>query len=86
MEMFTINELQKSMAKDSDESSHPISFPVAKPSDIRRIFDPISYSKGAAVIRMMNNFLGEQTFKIGIRHYLRTFEYSNAVQVSLLNF
>lgn len=71
------------MNKDSDVTSHPISFPVAKPSDIRRIFDPISYSKGASIIRMMHSFLGDDAFKSGLRAYLQKFEYGNAVQNDL---
>lgn len=69
------------MEKDADSSSHPISFPVSKPSDIRRIFDPISYSKGASIIRMMSGFLGEKAFKGALQEYLKKFEYDNAVQV-----
>lgn len=71
------------MEKDSDKSSHPISFPVVAKTDIRRIFDPISYSKGAAIIRMMKGFLGEQAFRAGITEYLRKFQHSNAVQDDL---
>lgn len=66
------------MAVDADLSSHPISFAVEKPADIRRIFDPISYSKGASIIHMMQTYLGEDAFKDAIREYLKTFEYSNA--------
>ena len=71
------------MAKDSDKLSHPISFPVDKMSDIRRIFDPISYAKGASIIRMMSSFLGRDAFKAGITEYLKTYQYSNAVQDDL---
>lgn len=71
------------MEEDSDLSSHPISFAVANYSDIRRIFDPISYSKGASVIRMMQNFLGEETFKEALKSYLKKFQYKNAVHDDL---
>lgn len=81
MDFFSIKELQTAMEIDGDSSSHPISFPVSKPSDIRRIFDPISYSKGASIIRMMNGFLGEKAFKGGLQAYLNKFQYDNAVQV-----
>lgn len=83
LDFFSINELQKSMEKDSDRSSHAISFPVTRPSDIRRIFDPISYSKGASIIRMMQYFLGERAFRRGIQEYLEKFKYANAVQDDL---
>lgn len=71
------------MEEDSDLSSHPISFAVANYSDIRRIFDPISYSKGASVIRMMQNFLGEETFKEALKSYLKNFQYKNAMHDDL---
>lgn len=71
------------MQEDSDLKSHPISFKVTRPADIRRIFDPISYSKGASIIRMMESFLGQTAFKAALEEYLRKFEYSNAVQDDL---
>ncbi|XP_037030897.1 aminopeptidase N isoform X2 [Bradysia coprophila] len=83
MDFFSVKSLQNAMEIDADSSSHPISFPVSKPSDIRRIFDPISYSKGASIIRMMNGFLGEKAFKGGLQAYLNKFQYDNAVQDDL---
>ncbi|XP_055536270.1 aminopeptidase N-like isoform X2 [Wyeomyia smithii] len=82
-ESFVQNELQKAFEKDSDRNSHPISFPVNRESDIRRIFDPISYSKGASIIRMMNSFLGQNAFKNGITEYLKKYQYDNAEQEDL---
>ena len=35
-------------------------------------------SKGAAVIRMLQNYIGTNAFKLGINEYLQTFSYSNA--------
>lgn len=81
MDFFSVDTLQDAMEIDADSSSHPISFPVSKPSDIRRIFDAISYSKGASIIRMMNGFLGDKAFKGGLQSYLNKFQYDNAVQV-----
>lgn len=80
---IAMNEFQKAMPKDCDASSRPISFPVKTKSDIRRVFDPISYSKGALIINMMRGFLGENTFRLGLKNYLRKFEYGNAVQDDL---
>lgn len=83
MDFFSINELQQAMAADSDTTSHAISFKVSDAKDIRRIFDPISYSKGASIIRMVQSFLGEDTFKDALRKYLSVFEYSNAMHDDL---
>lgn len=80
---ITQNEFQKAMPKDCDASSRPISFSVKTKSDIRRVFDPISYSKGALIINMMRGFLGENTFRLGLKNYLRKFEYGNAIQDDL---
>lgn len=80
---ITVNEFNLAMQKDSDSSSRPISFNVKTKTDIRRVFDPISYSKGALIINMMRGFLGEDTFKLGLRNYLQKFQYDNAVQDDL---
>lgn len=86
LDTFAITELQNSMDKDSDASSHAISFPVNYKTDIRRIFDPISYSKGASIIRMMKSFLGSEAFLEGLKEYLIKFKYSNAVHVCFNSF
>ena len=52
--------------KDSLESSHPISVDVKNPDEIKSIFDSISYDKGSSIIRMMNSYLSEKTFRAGV--------------------
>ncbi|KAG1651316.1 Puromycin-sensitive aminopeptidase [Nymphon striatum] len=42
------------------KNSHPIEVPVGSPSEIDEIFDTISYNKGASVIRMLHNFIGDK--------------------------
>lgn len=82
-DFLSVNELQRAMELDVDNATHPISVPVSTPRDIRRIFDPISYSKGASIIRMMHSFLGNEAFKGALHEYLTTFSYANAVQNDL---
>ncbi|CAJ0879935.1 13854_t:CDS:10 [Entrophospora sp. SA101] len=55
---------QKGLQLDSLKSSHPIEVPVNNPSEIHQIFDAISYYKGASVIRMLSDHLGENIFLI----------------------
>ncbi|XP_047471569.1 aminopeptidase N-like isoform X2 [Penaeus chinensis] len=83
MEKFTTEKLQKIFETDSLESSHQISLPVIKASEISEIFDGIEYNKGASIIRMMIYFLGEYTFRKGLSSYLNAFAYSNAEQDDL---
>ncbi|EMD43764.1 puromycin-sensitive aminopeptidase [Entamoeba histolytica HM-3:IMSS] len=68
-------------ALDSDGciSTHPISVPVKKASDIEQLFDLISYDKGSALIDMMINYVGFDKFMKGISLYLKKYMYGNAI-------
>ncbi|KAL9980017.1 hypothetical protein ACROYT_G008548 [Oculina patagonica] len=63
---------------DSAWSSHPISVKVQRPEEIDDIFDTISYQKGAMILRMLMNFLGEERLLNGIKRYIQTYKYGNA--------
>lgn len=65
------------MEVDALNSSHPVSTPVENPSEIREMFDDVSYDKGACILNMLRNYLGADAFKSGIIHYLRKFSYKN---------
>ncbi|XP_037798491.1 aminopeptidase N-like isoform X2 [Penaeus monodon] len=83
LETLLIETLHEVMNLDSLPSSHKICFPVGRPEEIKYIFDGISYSKGASIIRMMSHFLGESTFKKGLTNFLGSFKYTNAEQDDL---
>ncbi|KAL6058582.1 Aminopeptidase [Balamuthia mandrillaris] len=68
---------------DSLESSHAIEVDVDHPAEIGEIFDAISYDKGASVIRMLANYLNEDTFKYALHRYLLKHTYKNAVTSDL---
>ncbi|XP_065352030.1 aminopeptidase Ey-like [Cloeon dipterum] len=69
--------------KDSLKSSHSVSKDIQNPSEIRQLFDDISYYKGYLVLRMLNYVLGEETFRRGVSKYLKTHQYDNAVEDDL---
>uniref|UniRef100_A0A1I8JML7 Aminopeptidase n=1 Tax=Macrostomum lignano TaxID=282301 RepID=A0A1I8JML7_9PLAT len=56
---------------------------VGHPDEIDETFDAISYSKGAAVIRMLHAWLGEPAFRRGLQQYLRRHSYGNASTADL---
>jgi puromycin-sensitive aminopeptidase len=62
---------------DSLESTRTIEYPVASPDDASGMFDTLTYTKGGAVLRMLEQWLGEDRFRDGIRRYLRTHAYGN---------
>uniref|UniRef100_A0A1B6CLC6 Aminopeptidase n=1 Tax=Clastoptera arizonana TaxID=38151 RepID=A0A1B6CLC6_9HEMI len=83
MDQFVVHELQNVFLLDMYKSSHPISVEVHHPNEIDEIFDSISYSKGASIIRMMDHFLTTDVFKKGLYKYLSSKAYSSATQDDL---
>ncbi|MBI4078705.1 MAG: M1 family metallopeptidase [Candidatus Levybacteria bacterium] len=63
---------------DGLQNTHPIEIEVHHPDEISEIFDKVSYSKGASVIRMLSEYLGPIIFQKGLQHYLVKHQYSNA--------
>lgn len=75
---FVAGDYQTALWKDALRTSHPIEAPVKDPSQINEIFDAISYSKGAAVLRMLLHFIGADAFRRGMQRYLEKHAYRNA--------
>ncbi|XP_050052260.2 uncharacterized protein [Dermacentor andersoni] len=80
---FLLKLISGVLEKDAVLSSHPIVMPVTQPSDITEIFDVISYSKGSAVIRMLESFMGTGDFIRGLQNYLKGRKRSSAVTLDL---
>ena len=65
------------LATDSLHASRPIEYPVGRPEEADNMFDSITYDKGGAVLRMIERYLGEGTFRRGLNIYLDKHRYSN---------
>jgi len=63
---------------DALASTHPISVEAKSAEEASQRFDAISYTKGAAVLRMIEGYLGEETFREGVRIYLKRHAEANA--------
>ena len=74
---------QFAMALDARRTSHPVQQPVADESEAMTAFDAITYSKGQALIRMLENYLGEDAFRDGIRAYMAAHAYGNSTTADL---
>ena len=68
---------------DALSNTHPIEIEVRDPNEIGEIFDAVSYDKGAAVIRMLAEYLGEKDFQKGLQQYLKKHSYKNASTIHL---
>ncbi|OXB56383.1 hypothetical protein ASZ78_001897 [Callipepla squamata] len=82
---FLTDVLHEVMLLDGLTSSHPVSQEVQQATDIDRVFDWIAYKKGAALIRMLANFMGHSVFQMGLQDYLTIHKYGNAARNDLWN-
>ncbi len=75
----------RSMAFDTDSLSttRPIEYEVVTAADSEAMFDVLTYEKGASVVRMLQQYLGDDRFQAGIRHYLQTHAYGNTETTDL---
>ena len=71
------------LVSDALESTHPIYSHVETAAEIAELFDNITYEKGCAVMRMLENFLGEDAFRDGLRTYMKEFGEGNAAGADL---
>ena len=75
---FVNMDTNRALSLDGLKNSHPIEQEVKNPAEVSQLFDAISYSKGASVLRMLENFLSPDVFQKGLFRYLKANEYSNA--------
>jgi puromycin-sensitive aminopeptidase len=75
---FVNMDTNRALSLDGLKNSHPIEQEVKDPAEITQLFDAISYSKGASVIRMLEQFLTPEVFRQGLHQYLIANQYANA--------
>ncbi len=72
-------ERETGLTIDGLHTTRPIEFPVHSPADAAAMIDPITYQKGGSVLKMLEQYLGEEVFREGIRHYLGAHAFANTV-------
>ncbi|XP_075998652.1 aminopeptidase N-like [Genypterus blacodes] len=85
-DLIVLGDVHRVFAVDALASSHPLSSnedDIQKPEQISELFDAISYSKGASVLRMLSDFLTEDVFSVGLTTYLNEFAFGNTVYTDL---
>nr|XP_060636893.1 puromycin-sensitive aminopeptidase isoform X2 [Anolis sagrei ordinatus] len=80
---FVSADYTRAQELDALDNSHPIEVMVGHPSEVDEIFDAISYSKGASVIRMLHDYIGDEDFRKGMHLYLTKFQHKNAATEDL---
>jgi aminopeptidase N len=62
---------------DARSSTHPVVQHIENPEALSQAFDSITYSKGSAVIRMLESYVGEEAWRTGVRNYIGQHAYGN---------
>jgi aminopeptidase N len=78
LQLDEVTNTVKSLALDSQRATRAIRTDAETPAEINELFDGIAYGKTAAVLRMVENWVGEAAFRDGIRAYMKKFAWGNA--------
>ena len=75
--------LQAAMIDDAGAGTHPIVAPIRDVHEAESAFDAITVLKGAAVIRMVEAYVGEGVFRDGVRAYMGSYAHASTVSDDL---
>ena len=79
-------DLGRTLSEDSVQATRPIHAEnVETPAQINQLFDAIAYGKAAAVLRMVESYVGPDAFRNGVNAYLKHYEYSNSSAADFWN-
>ncbi|MGB0034695.1 MAG: M1 family metallopeptidase [Candidatus Acidiferrales bacterium] len=73
------------MGTDALSSTRAIQAHAETPGEIQELFDSLSYNKAAAVLWMVEGYVGEETFRKGVNSYLAKYSYANATSADFWN-
>ena len=76
---------QDTLDLDAQHITRTIRAKADTPDEINEMFDGISYGKAGAVLLMVENYLGEETFRHGVHKYLAAHLYGNATAEDFWN-
>jgi puromycin-sensitive aminopeptidase len=74
---------EAALAVDAVHSTRPIEYPVGPPKEAEGMFDLLTYEKGCGVLRMLEQYIGADVFRDGVRTYLKAHAYANTVTSDL---
>jgi aminopeptidase N/puromycin-sensitive aminopeptidase len=73
-----VQSASEAMRTDSLSNTRPIRQQASTSGEINELFDAIAYNKTAAVLRMIETYIGVAPFQKGINAYLDAHKYANA--------
>jgi aminopeptidase N len=83
-EDFATSRALAASQRDSFKDVQSVSVEVNHPDEIMTLFDPaIVYAKGARLLTMMRDYIGEDAFRKGLKSYFKKYAYSNTTRNDL---
>lgn len=77
---FSSNETIGALRRDALDGVQSVQVEVNHPDEISTLFDPaIVYAKGARLLRMVQQFVGDDAFQRGLKQYFKDYAYENTV-------
>ncbi|OSX62014.1 hypothetical protein POSPLADRAFT_1143568 [Postia placenta MAD-698-R-SB12] len=80
---FISDSLFRAFSLDAKLSSHPVEVECPDDNMVHGIFDALSYSKAASVLRMLSAYVGEERFLKGVSIYLKRHLFANSTTKDL---
>jgi aminopeptidase N len=78
-----VSSRESALNLDSVATSHPVVQEITSVEQMSQAFDAITYSKAAAVLTMLESYIGEDLWRQGVRDYIATYRLKNAVSDNL---
>ncbi len=78
-------DLDTTLNLDAEATTRTIRAKATTPDEINEMFDGIAYGKAGAVLGMVENYVGEETFRRGVHNYLAAHLYGNATAEDFWN-
>ncbi len=83
-ESFAIGRILSCAQRDVYKDVQPVALAVKQPDEISSLFDPaIVYGKGSRLLSMLYDYIGEEAFRSGLKHYFRQHAYQNTTRHDL---
>ena len=80
-----VDNTMRSLSVDSVQNIRPIHQEAETRGEIESLFDGIAYGKSAAILQMLESYLGPETFRAGVNLYLKEHAYGNATASDFWN-
>ena len=83
-QQFGASQTPQALGRDATEGVQSVQIDVTHPDEVNTLFDgAIVYTKGARLLRMIRNYIGEDAFRQSLRSYFQKYAYNNTVGTDL---